>query len=185
MTSSTSFENILDLPESLSTEEVGRVLGRTAPTGALLLLSGPTGAGKTSLAKGVALGLGISATIVSPTFLYLQVYEGEKDGARSDLLHADWDRVSGSSEEIEESLLEGSSHRVTIVEWGEKISRSLRESFPLVLHITIAFHADGRRLMMRWASQTGEVASAWRDSFFSGMAGLSGNRPDAGMRQPA
>lgn len=185
MTSSTSLDDTLDLPETLSTEEVGRVLGRTAPAGGLILLSGPTGAGKTSLAKGVAQGLGIPATIVSPTFLYLQGYECKKDGARLDLLHADWDRVSGFPEDLEETLFEGLENRVTIVEWGEKISGSLRESFPMVLHITIAFHADGRRLSMSWIAQTGGGASAWRDSFFSGMAGFSGSRPDAGIRQPA
>jgi tRNA threonylcarbamoyladenosine biosynthesis protein TsaE len=181
---SSNVEDELDLPESFSTLEVGRILGKTVPPGSLVLLSGPMGAGKTSLPKGLALGLGISETIVSPTFLYLQNYEGRKNGARADFLHADWDRVSGYTEELEEALLEGAEDRVTLVEWGEKISTSIRTSFSSILHVTISFHGNGRRLIFSWASQGGNKAPGWRDSFLSGMTASSGIGPLPVGRQP-
>ena len=173
MTLSIRQDDTLTLPESLDTEEVGLALGETAPPGALILLSGPMGSGKTSLARGVAKGLGITANVVSPTFLYLQCYDVRESGRRADFLHADWDRVSGEPEEMEESLLDGREARVTLVEWGEKLSRSVRESFFQVLHVEISPLVSGRLLTMTWTAlgREGERVCEWRRSFFSTMAG--------------
>ena len=55
-----------------TTRALGRLLARELPTGAILLLSGPLGAGKTSLVQGLAEGLGISEAITSPTFALAQ-----------------------------------------------------------------------------------------------------------------
>ena len=61
-----------------TTRALGRWLARELPTGAILLLSGPLGAGKTSLVQGLAEGLGISEAITSPTFALAQHYpQGE------------------------------------------------------------------------------------------------------------
>ena len=51
-----------------TTRALGRLLAHELPRGAILLLSGPLGAGKTSLVQGLAEGLGISEAITSPTF---------------------------------------------------------------------------------------------------------------------
>ena len=57
-----------------TTRALGRLLARELPTGAILLLSGPLGAGKTSLVQGLAEGLGITEPITSPTFALAQHY---------------------------------------------------------------------------------------------------------------
>ena len=51
-----------------TTRALGRCLARELPIGAILLLSGPLGAGKTSLVQGLAEGLGISEPIFLLTF---------------------------------------------------------------------------------------------------------------------
>ena len=158
----------LDLPPTIDTRVVGKLLGQTAPAGALLLLSGPTGSGKTSLAQGVAQGLGIKGRVVSPTFLYLQIYEPEGDTTRRiGFLHADWDRVSGEPEDLTETLTEGSENRVTLVEWGEKLSQSLCRSFKIRLRILIRPQTMGRHLSLVWES-SGSVDPSiheWRRKF--------------------
>ena len=58
---------------------LGEALLKTIPNMNLLLLEGPLGAGKTSLVKGIAIGLGIKEPITSPTFPLAQRYStGEK-----------------------------------------------------------------------------------------------------------
>lgn len=55
----------------------GQKLGETLPPGAVILLRGELGAGKTSLVQGIGLGLGIQEPIVSPTFtLVCEYFQG-------------------------------------------------------------------------------------------------------------
>ena len=69
-----------------TTRALGRLLARELPTGSILLLSGPLGAGKTSLVQGLAEGLGISEAITSPTFALAQHYpQGEPQLVHLDL----------------------------------------------------------------------------------------------------
>jgi tRNA threonylcarbamoyladenosine biosynthesis protein TsaE len=53
---------------------VGRWLGRSLPSGTILLLEGDLGAGKTTLVQGLAQGLGILESILSPTFTLICEY---------------------------------------------------------------------------------------------------------------
>ena len=57
--------------------ELGELLGKRVVPGDLLFLSGDLGAGKTTLVKGIAKGMGISATITSPTFQLIKTYYGK------------------------------------------------------------------------------------------------------------
>ena len=57
-----------------ATKALGRMLAEQLPEGSILLLSGPLGAGKTSVVQGLAEGLGIGEAITSPTFALAQHY---------------------------------------------------------------------------------------------------------------
>src|ERR1051325_6922053 len=64
----------------IATEEAmrawGRQLGELLKPGDLVGRSGPLGAGKTTLAQGIALGLGVTEPVSSPTFTLVQEYAG-------------------------------------------------------------------------------------------------------------
>jgi tRNA threonylcarbamoyladenosine biosynthesis protein TsaE len=98
----------------------GRELGAELKPPALILLSGDLGAGKTTLTKGIASGLGAAQEedVTSPTFTLVHKYEG---AAR--VYHVDLYRVV-SFHDFETLGLEDvfSEKAVVIVEWAEKLS---------------------------------------------------------------
>jgi tRNA threonylcarbamoyladenosine biosynthesis protein TsaE len=110
---------------SIQTPEAMRDLGdRVAGmlrAGDLVVLSGPLGAGKTTLAQGIGRGLGVTGAVVSPTFVIARVHRG----GRLPLVHVDAYRLS-AVEEVDDldldALLEES---VTLVEWGEGLVEGL------------------------------------------------------------
>jgi tRNA threonylcarbamoyladenosine biosynthesis protein TsaE len=110
--------------ESRSAEEtiaIGRTLAASLKPGDVVALSGALGAGKTTLVKGVAEGLGVGEPVTSPTFTLIQEYDG-----RLPLCHVDLYRIKGS-EEIEDLGLEEYFYGagVTLIEWPEKAAASL------------------------------------------------------------
>ena len=71
------------------TQELGRRLGAAAEVGDLILLEGGLGAGKTTLAQGLAWGAGVTGYAHSPTFVMVHEYAG-----RITLYHVDLYRLS-------------------------------------------------------------------------------------------
>lgn len=67
------------------TRALGREVGATLRPGAVLLLDGELGAGKTTFAKGVAEACGVEATVRSPTFALMHRYRGSPDVVHLDL----------------------------------------------------------------------------------------------------
>jgi tRNA threonylcarbamoyladenosine biosynthesis protein TsaE len=99
------------------TERAGEELaGRLAP-GAVLLLYGELGAGKTAFVRGLARGLGGSPDDVSsPTFTIVQEYEG----TRARLYHVDLYRLSPA--EIDDLGLDDliDSGGIVAIEWADR-----------------------------------------------------------------
>jgi tRNA threonylcarbamoyladenosine biosynthesis protein TsaE len=102
--------------------EYGVRLGTGLAPGAVIALTGGFGAGKTTLAKGIAKGLGVSDEITSPTFTIIQEYTT----GRLPLYHFDVYRL-GEEEDACESLTELGYEEyffgggVTIVEWADLV----------------------------------------------------------------
>lgn len=115
---------IIEQPKliQLSSEEITRQVGRLAaqhlPLGSVLALYGPLGAGKTTFVQGLADGLGIEASIQSPTFTYLHLYE---EGTKR-LYHFDLYRMKNPSDffamGFEEYFERGG---ITAIEWPERL----------------------------------------------------------------
>jgi tRNA threonylcarbamoyladenosine biosynthesis protein TsaE len=103
------------------TAAIGEALGRAAPEGALILLEGPLGAGKTTLAQGVGAGCGVRDPVTSPTYNLVLHYAGDRPFTHVDLYRLE-DATQLETLDLEEAL--GGSG-VTCVEWPELLGQSL------------------------------------------------------------
>ncbi|RBM06977.1 tRNA (adenosine(37)-N6)-threonylcarbamoyltransferase complex ATPase subunit type 1 TsaE [Streptomyces sp. PT12] len=98
--------------------ETGRRLAALLRAGDLVLLTGPLGAGKTTLTRGIGEGLGVRGAVTSPTFVIARVHPPLGDGPP--LVHVDAYRLGGGIEEMEDLDLDVAlSDSVVAVEWGE------------------------------------------------------------------
>lgn len=134
---------------SSSAEEtlsLGRVLGANAEPATLLALSGPLGAGKTVLAKGIAEGLGVTSVVNSPTFVLMNEHVG-----RLRLFHVDAYRLDDPEEALAAGLLdERETAGVTVIEWADRLEGWLPPDRLEIEIEAIATDADERRL--RWTA---------------------------------
>ena len=126
----------LPIAASIGTSQEMRSLGRRLAAllraGDLVILSGPLGAGKTTLTQGIADGLGVRGPVTSPTFVIARVHpslrpDGGLEGPPLPLVHADAYRL-GSALELDDLDLDADvATAVTVVEWGEGRAEGLSE----------------------------------------------------------
>jgi tRNA threonylcarbamoyladenosine biosynthesis protein TsaE len=128
------------LPDPGGTEELGERIGRALSGGTVIAFRGPLGAGKTTMAKGLARGLGVEETVTSPTFTIVSEYEG-----RLRLHHVDAYRLSGAEDfySIGGEELLSDPGGVCLVEWSERIEGAIpADAATIELSVT----AEGGRL---------------------------------------
>ncbi len=113
---------IFTLATEADTLKAGIILGELAKEGDLFGLSGPLGAGKTYLVKGIAKGLGIDPkSVTSPTFTLVQEYTG-----RLPLFHWDLYRLDNPKEALDLGLLDHIyGDGLTVIEWAELLGSDL------------------------------------------------------------
>lgn len=107
------------------TRAAGAALARAlGPDGGVVVLTGPLGAGKTVLAKGLGEGLGLDPErVASPTFVIAAEYETPA-GPR--FVHVDAYRVESAAELEAAGLLDWLERGVMVaVEWGERVAAAL------------------------------------------------------------
>jgi tRNA threonylcarbamoyladenosine biosynthesis protein TsaE len=120
------------------TRAIAAAFAATLQPGAVLLLSGDLGAGKTAFVKGLAEGLGISSDeVTSPTFTLVHEYRG----GRLPLIHVDLYRLDRA--DLDEIGLDQdlADRGVIAVEWAERMPRSLAGA----VTVTISDRGDDRR----------------------------------------
>lgn len=105
--------------------EFGRRIGGLLHAGDLIVLSGELGAGKTTLTRGIAVGLGVRGPIQSPTFVIARTHPSLSGGAP--LVHMDAYRL-GSSTELEDLDVD-LARSVVVVEWGRGMVDGLSEAW--------------------------------------------------------
>ena len=97
--------------------ELGMRLGRALRAGDLVLLTGPLGAGKTTLTRGIGEGLGVRGPVQSPTFVIARTHPSLVGGAP--LVHVDAYRLSDGGELDDLDLDFAGS--VVVAEWGAEM----------------------------------------------------------------
>lgn len=137
------------------TLDFGATIGRQLRAGDVVVLSGPLGAGKTALAKGIARGMDVEGPITSPTFVLARVHRPSLPG-RPAMVHVDVYRLLDHADvdlmteldslDIDTDLDEA----VAVVEWGEGLAERLSQNH---LSITLARAADSeiRTASWRWS----------------------------------
>jgi tRNA threonylcarbamoyladenosine biosynthesis protein TsaE len=125
-------ETELELATEADTEALGARIGATLSAGDLVLLSGPLGAGKTVLAKGIARGLGVLGPVTSPTFVIAREHPPAPGGRGVPLVHVDAYRLGGRAELDDLDLDTELADAAVVVEWGEGLADRLTERHLLV-----------------------------------------------------
>lgn len=121
---------ILTTHSEHETSAAGKDLGRTLGPGAIVLLEGELGAGKTAFVRGLADGLGLdSAEVSSPTFTLVQEYRG----GRLTLYHVDLYRLRLEEVDdlgLDELVLAGG---VVAIEWPDRLPRAMEGAIRISL----------------------------------------------------
>jgi tRNA threonylcarbamoyladenosine biosynthesis protein TsaE len=143
-------EQVYEVADADAMRALGEQLGKTFRAGDLVVLSGQLGAGKTTLAQGIAAGMGVEGPVTSPTFVIARIHRSARSGP--DLVHADAYRL-GSLAEVDDLDLDASlNDSVTVVEWGKGRVEALSADR---IEIFIDRDAEPRRVLCRRVGVTG------------------------------
>ncbi len=120
--------------------DYGTEIAKDLTGGDIVLLHGDLGAGKTTITKGIAKGLGIEDEMVSPTFTLMNVYADGK------LVHIDTYRLEDEEQLIEIGVEDylARPETITIIEWPEKIDGLLKGK--KVVNVMIEHVDEGRKI---------------------------------------
>lgn len=105
-----------EVPSPDDMEELGRMLGTALEPGDVVVLTGPLGAGKTTLTRGIGEGMQVRGPIQSPTFVIARTHPSLRPGGGPPLVHMDAYRL-GSADELDDLDID-LANSVAIVEWG-------------------------------------------------------------------
>jgi tRNA threonylcarbamoyladenosine biosynthesis protein TsaE len=153
----------LNLADEAETLALGAKLGGLLHAGDFVALTGPLGAGKTTLARGLVRAfVGEEVDVPSPTFTLVQTYSRHIDATGDtsltqsglDLYHFDLYRLK-NSDEVWELGWEDLAVAVALVEWPDKAGEHLPGDR---LEIALSFH-DGGRIAQFFA----RTQDSWKD----------------------
>ncbi|MDT5247880.1 MAG: tRNA threonylcarbamoyladenosine biosynthesis protein TsaE [Mycobacterium sp.] len=144
-----------ELPTAADTIAFGTWLGTDLRAGDVVVLSGPLGAGKTVLAKGIAEAMDVDGPVTSPTFVLARVHPPRRPDAPA-MIHVDMYRLLdhagvdllGELDSLDlDTELEDA---VVVVEWGEGLVERLSERH-LDVRLERARDTELRTAVWRWS----------------------------------
>jgi tRNA threonylcarbamoyladenosine biosynthesis protein TsaE len=136
----------MPLADAEATEALGALLAGTLRAGDAVALSGPLGAGKTTLARGLLAALGLEGEAPSPSFSLVISYA--PPDVRLPLWHVDLYRIEEADELDELGLDDARADAAVLIEWPERMGGRLwNDALRLTLEPT---QAGGRCLT--WAA---------------------------------
>lgn len=113
----------IDTPSDM--EDLGRAIGAGLRAGDVVVLTGPLGAGKTTLTRGLAEGLNVRGPVQSPTFVIARTHPSL--GGGPSLVHVDAYRL-GSSAELDDLDIDV-ERSVVVVEWGRDMAGAIADAW--------------------------------------------------------
>lgn len=140
------------LADAAATQAFGRALAAKVRPGDVVALSGPLGAGKTSIARGLLAELGLEGEAPSPSYAIVQPYAPPE--VAFPVLHVDLYRIDDPDEAEELGLDEARGDSLLLVEWPERLPDAWWAD---ALWLTLTIEADGSRGL------TARVPAAWKD----------------------
>jgi tRNA threonylcarbamoyladenosine biosynthesis protein TsaE len=128
----------MNLPDEAATARLGAAVARALEPGEAVCLSGPLGAGKSTLARALVRALTTpEEEVPSPTFTLVQFYEGP----RLTVAHFDLYRLTSPDEAYEIGLDEALDGGAAVIEWPERLAGQLP---PDRLDIELRLEGAGR-----------------------------------------
>ena len=128
----------MNLPDEEATARLGSAIARALKAGEAVCLSGPLGAGKSTLARALVRALTTpDEEVPSPTFTLVQFYEG----SALNVAHFDLYRLSSPDEAYEIGLDEALEVGAAVIEWPERLEGALPADR---LDVEIALRGTGR-----------------------------------------
>jgi tRNA threonylcarbamoyladenosine biosynthesis protein TsaE len=144
-----------ELPTTEDTKALGARLGALLRAGDVVVLSGPLGAGKTVLARGIAEAMNVDGPVTSPTFVLARVHPARQPAAPA-MVHVDMYRLLDhpgadllgelDSLDLDTDLADA----VVVVEWGEGIVERLSERH-LDIRLERGAETEVRTAIWRWS----------------------------------
>ena len=144
-----------ELATADETIALGAALGEQLRAGDVVVLSGPLGAGKTVLAKGIAQGMDVEGPVISPTFVLARVHRARRASAPA-MIHVDMYRLLDHASvdllaELDSLDLDTDlDDAVVVVEWGEGLAERLSDSH-LGIRLERGPNTEVRTAMWEWS----------------------------------
>jgi tRNA threonylcarbamoyladenosine biosynthesis protein TsaE len=144
-----------ELPTAWDTMALGAKLGEQLRAGDVVVLSGPLGAGKTVLAKGIADAMDVDGPVTSPTFVLARVHPARRSGSPA-MVHVDMYRLLDHTGadllgELDSLDLDTDlDDAVVVVEWGEGIVERLSDRH-LDIRLERGADTEVRTAIWRWS----------------------------------
>ncbi len=145
-----------ELPTADDTIALGVRLGNQLRAGDVVVLSGPLGAGKTVLAKGIAQAMDVDGPVVSPTFVLARVHRARSADAPA-MIHVDLYRLLDDAAvdllaELDSLDLDTDlEDAVVVVEWGEGVAERLSDSH-LDIRLERGTDSEVRTAIWQWSA---------------------------------
>lgn len=157
----------LTVLDSAQMQSLGKKIGQQLRAGDFIVLTGQLGAGKTTFTQGIAIGLQVSGSVTSPTFVVSRIHKSLVGGP--ELIHIDAYRLSHSDQLLDLDL-EDHPNSVVVIEWGREFISSLSDTWlDIELFRESEFNEDDPAAGMRKV-KISSIGQRWDNLDLSGLS---------------